>query len=207
VSDVAADTTFVIYKLGGSGAQGEKGDTGATGSGTSINVKDEGTDVTNTPHSTLNFKGDGVTVTDAGSGVAEVTIDGGGGGGIFGSEYDYAESEGQSSTSSTSYQQKLRMTTATIPSGTYRISWSFEWSCSSDRTPASGFIVELDGTTALSEVAMAPQKNYGDGCFYTSSGFKHTSLTAVSHTIDINFKGGVGTAYIRNARIEFWRIS
>jgi hypothetical protein len=39
-----------------------------------ITVKDEGTNVTNTPHATLNFTGAGVTVTDGGGGVATVTI-------------------------------------------------------------------------------------------------------------------------------------
>jgi hypothetical protein len=42
-------------------------------------VKDEGTTINNA--TALNFVGDGVTVTDAGSGVATVTIPGGGGGG------------------------------------------------------------------------------------------------------------------------------
>ena len=100
------------------------------------------------------------------------------------------------------------MTTASIPSGTYRIGWSFEWACSSDKAPASGFMVEIDETTEIMYVEMAPQKKYGDGCFYTSSGFKHTSLSAESHTIDIYYKRGVeGTTYIRKARLEIWRVS
>jgi hypothetical protein len=46
------------------GIRGEKGD---TGSGSNIIVQDEGISVPNTPHSTLNFTGAGVTVTDSGS--------------------------------------------------------------------------------------------------------------------------------------------
>lgn len=43
-----------------------------------VSLEDEGTAVTGTPHTTLDFVGDGVTVTDAGSGEATVTISSGG---------------------------------------------------------------------------------------------------------------------------------
>ena len=45
-----------------------------------VKLEDEGTPVTNTPHNILNFTGAGVTVTDAGSGVATLTITSGSGG-------------------------------------------------------------------------------------------------------------------------------
>jgi len=48
---------------------------GPAGSNTLI-IKDEGTNVTSTPHSTLDFVGAGVTATDAGGGVATITISG-----------------------------------------------------------------------------------------------------------------------------------
>jgi hypothetical protein len=41
-----------------------------------LNVQDEGSNVTNTPHTTLNFTGVGVTASDAGSGVSTVNIPG-----------------------------------------------------------------------------------------------------------------------------------
>ena len=46
-------------------------------SGQPVTLQDEGTPVTNTPHTTLNFVGSGVSVADAGSGVATVTVTGG----------------------------------------------------------------------------------------------------------------------------------
>lgn len=52
---------------------------GIPGAGGGVSLEDEGTPVTGTPHTTLNFTGAGVTVTDAGSGEATVTIPGGGG--------------------------------------------------------------------------------------------------------------------------------
>jgi hypothetical protein len=59
---------------GARGPKGEKGDTGNTGSGSTITVQDEGTSIQNTPHTTLNFVGDSIEVTDAGSGVAEIVV-------------------------------------------------------------------------------------------------------------------------------------
>ena len=42
--------------------------------GPTIIVQDEGVDVSNSPHTTINFTGNGVVVTDSGSGVAEINI-------------------------------------------------------------------------------------------------------------------------------------
>ncbi len=52
----------------------QKGD---NGSGSTVIIKDEGTTVTGGPHDTINFIGEGVSVTDGGSGVADVLINGG----------------------------------------------------------------------------------------------------------------------------------
>ena len=49
-------------------------------SGGSIVVQDEGVDLDETPHRKLNFIGDGVVAVDAGDGIADITIPGGGGG-------------------------------------------------------------------------------------------------------------------------------
>lgn len=46
-----------------------------------VSVEDEGSPVTGTPHTTLDFAGAGVTASDAGGGKATITIPGGGGGG------------------------------------------------------------------------------------------------------------------------------
>jgi len=59
------------------GADGAAGPQGPTGSGSNIIVEDEGSTVSGGPHSNLNFVGSGVTATDAGSGVATITIPGG----------------------------------------------------------------------------------------------------------------------------------
>lgn len=62
---------FTVTRL-----SGQKGETGQTGAGSNVIVKDENTNVPNTPHSQLDFQGTGVTVADGGSGRAIVTIPG-----------------------------------------------------------------------------------------------------------------------------------
>lgn len=49
----------------------------AASASSNISVQDEGAPVQNTPHTTLNFVGDGVQVTDAGGGVAQISISSG----------------------------------------------------------------------------------------------------------------------------------
>ncbi len=63
------DTIANVVKL-----QGSKGAQGDVGAGSNIIIKDEGSNVTNTPHSELDFVGAGVSVTDGGSGKATVSI-------------------------------------------------------------------------------------------------------------------------------------
>jgi hypothetical protein len=48
---------------------------GSAGSGSNINVADEGSNIPNTPHDTLNFIGDSVEATDGGNGTANITVD------------------------------------------------------------------------------------------------------------------------------------
>jgi len=147
-------------------------------------------------------------------GITNITVASGshthaGGSTVFGSEYDYAESESESSTTSNTYQQKLRLTTGTVVAGTYRIGWSFEYTSTTDKVDC-GFKVELDDTTILNEVNPPPQKKYADGSYYDTAGFKHISLTNTSHTIDLDYLANVaaeeGTTYIKRARLEIWRV-
>lgn len=80
---VANGSSLIVHIPGGmpgtNGIDGADGADGAPGSGSTIIVKDEGTNVSNTPHSAFNFTGAGVTTTDAGGGIATINIPGGGG--------------------------------------------------------------------------------------------------------------------------------
>jgi len=66
-----------FFSIGGNGATGAQGIQGVPGSGTTLNVQDEGTPIPNTPHDALNFVGAAVVASDAGGGVADITIQGG----------------------------------------------------------------------------------------------------------------------------------
>lgn len=59
------------------GMPGKDGADGLPGTGATVNLQDEGTIIPNAPHSTLNFTGAGVNVTDGGSGVATINVPGG----------------------------------------------------------------------------------------------------------------------------------
>lgn len=197
---------FSVVKLqgptGDAGADGADGANGATGSGSNIIVQDEGVNVTGTPHDELNFVGSGVTVTDGGSGTATITI----GGGTFGSEYQFAESLAESTTTSSTPIQKLRMTTTSLPAGDYYVSWSADvGNTTSDREFNAQF--EEDDTTMLSHLDIKVKEGAaGAGPEIPFSGHAIRTLSGV-HTFDIDFWAGTATAKITNARIVLWRVS
>ncbi len=70
-SSVNAQSTFTLVRL--RGIRGEKGEDGAPGAGSSINIEDDGTLVTGSPFSTLNFINS--SITNAGGGQADITIE------------------------------------------------------------------------------------------------------------------------------------
>lgn len=63
---VRTGATFNVTKMNGT--------TGATGSGSTITVQEDGSPVTGTPHSTLNFAS-GITASNSGGGVAAIALD------------------------------------------------------------------------------------------------------------------------------------
>lgn len=119
---------------------------------------------------------------------------------VFGSDYLYVSSESESSTSSSSWQRKLRMTTPEL-SGVYRILW-FSEITNSDKKSSFGFRVQLNGSN-ICEIEAEPQADK----YEVQSGFYVTSLTGVQN-IDIDFNDGKkGDSKIRRCRIEIIRIS
>ena len=65
-----------LFSIGANGATGATGPQGVPGSGSTINIQDEGGALPNSPHDTINLIGAGVVASDAGGGVADVTISG-----------------------------------------------------------------------------------------------------------------------------------
>ena len=178
--------------------QGEKGDDGA---GSNVSLEDEGTPVTGTPHDTLDFVGAGVTVTNAGSGEATITIPGS----TFGSAFEQSVSEGQSTTTSGIYVQKLKHTTSSLASGNYIVYWFAEVGNSGSDHETSARC-QLDDTTTIAEQQFATKIDDVD-CYRTFGGFYYWSSISGAHDIDIDFYANSGTAEIRRARIAIWRIS
>lgn len=120
----------------------------------------------------------------------------------FGSDYLYVDSEGESATNSSTWQQKLRMTTPSL-SGTYRISWYSEIT-NSNTSSDIGMRLQINDSTTISEIEFEPEDS---NAYEPQSGFYVTTLSGVQN-IDMDFSGnGNGTGRIRRARIEIMRIS
>lgn len=125
---------------------------------------------------------------------------------VYGTEYHYAESLGLSTTTSTTFQNKLTLNTS-LPAGTYRVGWGYAWSYSSTN---NDFVsrVEADGTT-YAEHQEEPQDNGADQVSPVSGFFNVTfgSAGSRSFTIDYRSQTGWNTARISHARLEVWRVS
>ncbi len=124
----------------------------------------------------------------------------------FGCEYQSAVSEEESDTTDTDYSgnEKLKLTTSSLPAGDYRIGWSMELA-NSNKDRCTMAQVELDDTTVLGETCKPKVQNNNEYVGY--SGHKEVTLTAAVHTIDIDFKALSDTAKIRRARLEIWRVA
>ncbi len=119
--------------------------------------------------------------------------------------YQHAMSDAESSTMVwTTYQQKLRLTTADLPAGSYRIGYSMELT-NSHRAGTSDFRVQVDGAMVLTEAsssAPAVANRYS-----TYGGFAIVPLGAGVHDIDVDFKANASnTARIRRVRIEIYPV-
>lgn len=118
----------------------------------------------------------------------------------------YDASETVSSTTSTSYIQKVRLTLSNIVAGTYVIWYSAELRNSSTTRP-SAMRVQVDDATTICEARTA--RDDGDSStvdeeddWQAISGHVRLALTSGAHTIDLDYKRTrTGTASIRRARI------
>lgn len=73
--EIFSDATFIIFAL--IGAKGDKGDPGTPGSGSTINIYEDGSPITDTPHSLINFIGSGVSVSNVDGDQVNIEISGG----------------------------------------------------------------------------------------------------------------------------------
>jgi hypothetical protein len=109
-----------------------------------------------------------------------------------------------SQTTSTNYVTKLSMTVSGVPTGNYRIGWSFEWRQS--KTNSEFWARVRDDTETLWEYTASP---YVDVAFhFIVTNFYYTTLESGTHTFDLDYKteNASVVSYIRSAKFEFWRI-
>lgn len=125
---------------------------------------------------------------------------------MHGTHHQEASSDGETTTTSTSWQQKLRMTTGSLPSGKYRIGWYFEGHVRSSSYDLR-VQVEINDTTQLMEHRLEHNDSgsdqygsYGGFDYYTGSGVLNIDLDYCSSSSS-------GTAAFRRARLEIWRVS
>jgi len=133
---------------------------------------------------------------------------GGGGSGVFGTEFQEAVSEGVTSqtTASQAYAEKLSMTTTSLPSGDYHVIWQANLQTDNK---AYKVRLQLDNTTDLNEhSSKVKTKDSPEG--ETVVGISTPTLSGV-HTLDIDYGLGTdptsSTISIQRARIQLWRVT
>lgn len=125
----------------------------------------------------------------------------------FGQNFQEASSLGITSTTSTDYVQKLRMTTPSLPIGKYRIGVSYAWRKNSTFSDFLGR-VQVNDTTTLIEHAQEPkEKDVSQKAI--ACGFAYYEVTSAEIlNIDLDFATESSQqADISYARLEIWRVS
>lgn len=125
---------------------------------------------------------------------------------IFGSEFTYIEDDAISSTNSTAWQNKLTLTTPTaIPAGSYRVGFYYLWSHSKSNTQFLGRVIFDDSIILFSQDSRVSRVDY----YLVTSGFYYYENAGEGiHHIDIEYASTDtgSTSYIKEARLEFWRV-
>lgn len=116
--------------------------------------------------------------------------------------YEHAADDTVSTTNSATYVEKLKLTTSSLAAGDYRIGFSLELGNNNKRR--SDFRVEVDDATTIAEAGSPQTRNNNDYVAY--SGFAVVTLTAGTHTVDVDFKRNNNTALIRRVRIELYPV-
>lgn len=122
---------------------------------------------------------------------------------VFGTQFQQNSADSVTTTTSSTYQQKVRITTPVIPAGTYRIGWSIELSIDDENSDIQTR-VEIDDTTTVAEQdGRVARRNL----YYVRSSIAHVALTNASHTIDLDYNNQQGkTLSVRRGKLEIWRV-
>jgi hypothetical protein len=128
-----------------------------------------------------------------------------GGGDGLPAQWHYGESSAQSSTTSSSWRQRLKLTTGVLPAGNYLVRWTFEWKLSSTSRQFEAR-VQVDDTETIGEVIVRPR---AETLWEMQSGFAQVTLTNAVHEIDIDYRrsSSPATAYVRRARLSIQQVA
>ena len=120
----------------------------------------------------------------------------------FGAKFSPAESDAEDSTTESTYQEKLSLTSETLKIGnTYVVFWYCEVKANL-QNKIVGVRVQIDDT--INELEVEHEGNE----WVPISGFALYAVTgAGTHQIDIDYKAIDGTGYIRKARLLGWLTS
>ena len=124
---------------------------------------------------------------------------------LFGKKYQYATSDTETSnTSTTTYVNKVTLTTPSLVSGTYRVSWTFQWRASAANRGIK-YRIQVGGVEILAPIEFAASTASLPLC----SGSRIVPAISGVKTITLDFLLGIGTGtvYMKNAVVEIWRIS
>ena len=120
-----------------------------------------------------------------------------------GDYYKFVIDNSVSSTTSSTYQMKLRLTTDYISGGTYRVNWSYNWK-NTKKTSSFESIIQLDGVTTIGEQS-DETTSIKSTSISQETGFTNITLAQGIHMIDMLFRRSTdisSTVSIWNAKLE-----
>lgn len=213
-TDTLADgARMLIQTVGSDGAPGEIGPQGPAGSGSTINIDDEGASI-GSPFSTLDFVGAGVTATDAGSGTATITIPGGGGGGGSANIAQYRKAINQALIFNQAWQVSLDATDfedanytrsggdITINTdGVYRVSYVLYFDTGANARRSVDGWCENNGTEIVPSRSSAYARNNVDDTASPAASFFVELLQNDVITLHAQSTGTMGTATLQADRV------
>lgn len=145
------------------------------------------------------------------------------GGQIFGSEFYHTQSLGATTIEDDEFNNKISGSTPSVPAGTYRLGWSYNWN-NNQKGKSFYSRILVDGTSIGNQNATTLQMertkydsgvSYPDGSSssvrqaFLSSGFEYLTFeSSGSHSIQLQVCHETGKKVtIWNAKVELWRVS
>lgn len=127
-------------------------------------------------------------------------------GSVFGRDYQVVVSEGNSNTTSATWQDKVTLTTGAL-TGTYRVDFYCEVNAATNNKNSQ---VRLYNVTDATELCWDENKSVANALYRAISGFCDSLVftgAAKTFKVQYNSPDGATTVNIRRTRLEIWRVS